>query len=185
MGQEPRPAEPPDGSTLRRFEQFYRDNISALSRYVARRVPTSSRDEVVAAAFVAAWKKFASVDAPSLPWLYRIASFEVSHERRRLGRTPVSVELPDLRATDEFDVEDVIDISKAFTALSPSDQEVLRLIYWEGLSRSDAAEVLGCSVNALNVRLHRAQARLRATVPSHVSFSDSSAPHVPQFKEES
>ena len=185
MRRRPRPAEPPEGRTLRRFEEFYRDNFSALSQYVARRLPSSSRDEVVAAAFVAAWKKFASVDAPSLPWLYRIASFEVSHERRRLGRAPVSVELPDLRATDEFDLEDVIDISNAFTTLSPRDQEVLRLIYWEGLSRSDAADTLGCSVNALNVRLHRAQARLRATVPSRVSSSESSAPRAPQFKEES
>ena len=185
MGQERRRAESPESEAIHRFEAFYRDNFSALSRYVARRVPSSSRDEVVAAAFVAAWKKFASVDAPSLPWLYRIASFEVSHERRRLGRAPVTVELPDLRATDEFDLEDVIDISKAFTTLSPSDQEVLRLIYWEGLSRSDAAEVLGCSVNALNVRLHRAQARLRISVPSRVSSSDSSAPQAPQYKEES
>lgn len=185
MGQGRRPAEPPEDRTLRRFEEFYRDNVSALSRYVARRVPSSSRDEVVAAAFVAAWKKFASVDAPSLPWLYRIASFEVSHERRRLGRAPVSVELPDLRVTDEFDLEDVIDISKSFAALSTGDQEVLRLIYWEGLSRSAAAEVLGCSVNAFNVRLHRAHSRLRATVPSRMSSSKSSAPQAPQFKEES
>lgn len=176
---------PPDGKVLRQFEDFYRNNLSALSRYVARRVPPSSHDEVVAAAFVAAWKKFASVETPSLPWLYRIASFEVSHERRRLGRTPMSVELPDLRATDEFDLADVIDISKAFAALSASDQEVLRLIYWESLSRSDAAEVLGCSVNALNVRLHRAHSRLRTTIPNCAQPVESTAPQAPPFKEES
>ncbi len=133
---------------------------------------------------MAAWKKFASVDAPSLPWLYRIASFEVSHERRRLGRAPVLVELPDLRATDQFDLSDVIDISSAFSALSPRDQEALRLIYWEGLSRSDAADVLGCSVNALNVRIHRALARLRANVSSGVASLDPIAPQAPQYKEE-
>jgi len=38
---------------LRRFEEFYRLHFAALSRYVTRRLPASSHDEV-AAAFVIA-----------------------------------------------------------------------------------------------------------------------------------
>jgi DNA-directed RNA polymerase specialized sigma24 family protein len=98
-----------------RFEEFYRLHFAALSRYVTRRLPASSHDEVMAAAFVIAWKKFASVESPSLSWLYRIASFEIAHERRRLGRTPGSVELSDLNVSDKYGLEDVMDISSAFT----------------------------------------------------------------------
>src|ERR1700722_12181309 len=68
------------------FEEFYRSHYNAISRYVARRLPASSHDEVVAEAFVVAWRKFATAAEPSLPWLYRIAKYEVTHERRRLGR---------------------------------------------------------------------------------------------------
>ena len=70
------------------FEDFYNEHYAAISRYVARRVPTSSHDEVVAAAFVVAWRKFDLITSPSLAWLYRIVSYEVAHERRRLGRRP-------------------------------------------------------------------------------------------------
>ncbi len=70
------------------FEAFYNEHYGAVSRYVARRVPTSSHDEVVAAVFVVAWRKFVSTTSPSLAWLYRVASYEVAHERRRLGRQP-------------------------------------------------------------------------------------------------
>jgi RNA polymerase sigma-70 factor (ECF subfamily) len=149
---------------LHQFEEFYRLHFSALSRYVTRRLPTGSHNEVMAAAFVIAWRKFASVESPSLPWLYRIASFEIAHERRRLGKIPEFVELSDLNLSDKYDLEDVMDISLAFTKLSENDQEVLRLLYWEDLTRPEIAEVLGCSINTLNVRIHRAFERLRATL---------------------
>ena len=170
---------------LRRFEEFYRLHFAALSRYVTRRLPASSHDEVVAAAFVIAWKKFASVETPSLPWLYRIASFEVAHERRRLGRVPESVELSDLNVSDKYDLEDVMDISSAFTKLSENDQEILRLLYWEDLTRPEISEVLGCSVNALNVRIHRALERLRATLRRPELIKDTTGNSNTPFEEES
>lgn len=46
--------------------------------------------------------------------------------------------------------------------LSPRDQEVLQLIGWEQLDQAAAARVLGCSVTAVKVRLHRARRRLAA-----------------------
>ena len=146
------------------FEAFYNDHYNALSRYVARRVPASSHDEVVAAAFVVAWRKFATVTSPSLAWLYRIASYEVAHERRRLGHQPRFTELDDLSLIDTVPLDEVFDVSKAFSQLSESDGELLRLVYWENLSRTDIAEVLGTSVNAVNVRHHRALDRLSGAI---------------------
>lgn len=142
------------------FEEFYRSHYNAISRYVARRLPANSHDEAVAEVFVVAWHKFATASEPSLPWLYRIARYEVTHERRRLGRHPVAAELNDLGLTDTLPLEDVFDFSRALDQLSDSDAELLRLVHWEELSRNDIAEVLGCSVNAANVRYHRALDRL-------------------------
>jgi RNA polymerase sigma factor (sigma-70 family) len=148
----------------RDFENFYNEHYGAISRYVGRRLSSNSHDDVVAAVFVVAWRKFDSTPDPSLAWLYRIASFEVAHERRRLSRSAYTSELHDLGLTDGLPLEDVIDVSTAFNQLSERDAEVLRLLHWDQVSRSDAAEIIGCSVNALNVRYHRALQRLEATM---------------------
>jgi RNA polymerase sigma-70 factor (ECF subfamily) len=128
------------------FESFYRDHYDTISRYVVRRVPRSSHDEVVAATFAVAWRKFDDVADPSLTWLYRIASFEVAHERRRIVRHPEAAELNDLHLIDSSPVEEVFDVSRAFSQLSENDAELLRLVYWEDLSRSDIAEVLSSTL---------------------------------------
>ena len=149
-----------DEELLRPFEEFYRLHFTALSRYVTRRLPASSHDEVIAAAFVVAWKKFATVERPSLPWLYRIAGLKVANERRRLGRIPKDVELSDVHLIDKYALEDVMDISSAFSKLNESDQDVLRLLFWEDLSRQEIAVVLDCSITTLNARIQRALERL-------------------------
>jgi RNA polymerase sigma-70 factor (ECF subfamily) len=164
MSTPPKRDESTRSPTIGEFETFYRNYYNAISRYVARRVPQDSHDEVVATTFAAAWRKFAIVKSPSLPWLYRIASFEVSHERRRLGRHGQVVELNDLHLIDTAPMDEVFDASMAFHQLSESDAELLRLIYWEDLSRSEIAEVLGLSVNAVNVRYHRSLDRLLGAI---------------------
>lgn len=146
-----------------RFEAFYRENYERVSLYVARRVAKASVDDVVSASFTVAWKKFSKSRSPSLPWVYRIASYEVSNHHRNIRRhTRVTTliqtgELPNELDGTEFDGSDVV---SAMHRLSENDREVLRLIHWEGLSRKEAAEVLEMSVNAVNVRYHRALKRL-------------------------
>ena len=160
------------------FESFYRAHYGAISRYVARRVPATSHDDVVAKTFVVAWSKFAEIHEPTLPWLYRIASYEVAHERRQLVRHPQDAELNDLDLIDTSPLEDVFDVSRAFSQLSESDAELLRLVYWDDLSRSDVAAVLGTSTNAVNVRVHRAVERLAGALSrlAHVTLITESSP---------
>jgi DNA-directed RNA polymerase specialized sigma24 family protein len=50
----------------------------------------------------------------------------------------------------------------ALDRLPPAEREALQLVLWEELSHAEAARVLGCSVNAVAIRVHRAKARLRA-----------------------
>src|ERR1700689_4628170 len=68
------------------FEKFFRENYSSLWRYVARRVPRAKADDVVSTTFIVAWEKFSTIDNPSLPWLIRVASFEIANARRKQGR---------------------------------------------------------------------------------------------------
>ena len=55
-------------------------------------------------------------------------------------------------------------LARALAQLSGNDRELLLLIAWEGLEPGHAALVLGCSRNALAVRLHRARKRLAAAL---------------------
>lgn len=50
----------------------------------------------------------------------------------------------------------------ALARLPRSDREVLLLSEWEDLTGNEIAQVLGCSVSAATVRLHRARRRIKA-----------------------
>jgi RNA polymerase sigma factor (sigma-70 family) len=49
----------------------------------------------------------------------------------------------------------------AVARLRPVEREAIALVHWEQLSHAEAAQVLGCSANAVAIRVHRARARLR------------------------
>jgi len=50
----------------------------------------------------------------------------------------------------------------ALASLRDDDQEILRLVAWDGLATAQLALVLGCSPSAARTRLHRARSRLAA-----------------------
>jgi RNA polymerase sigma-70 factor (ECF subfamily) len=141
---------------------FFRDNYGWLRRYVARRVPESRVDDVVATSFIVAWKKYEAVTQPSLPWLVRIAHFEISNAARKSNRAVNDIQIvafdnvPDT-SDDGFDGSA---IRRALACLDPSDQELLRLVHWDELSRNEISNVLGLTQNAVNVRYHRALKKL-------------------------
>jgi RNA polymerase sigma-70 factor (ECF subfamily) len=178
-----------DQILLARFEEFFRDNYERVSLYVARRVPRAGVDDVVSASFIVAWKKFATIESPSLPWLFRIASYEVSNQRRTTRRSDGILTLEDagdttkISGASEFDGSEVI---AALHRLSENDQEILRLTHWEGLSRSEVAQALVITTNAATVRHHRALQRLteqmmptttfEISVPPFQDLNDSTAP---------
>jgi RNA polymerase sigma-70 factor (ECF subfamily) len=113
---------------------------------------------VVASSFAIAWKKFSSAESPSLSWLIRIASFELANAERKARRTRnlVRVESIDNVAEIGIDAFDGASVRIALDRLPKTDQEVLRLVHWDCLDRSEIAKVLGLSQNAVNIRYHRA-----------------------------
>ncbi|HEV3266794.1 MAG TPA: sigma-70 family RNA polymerase sigma factor [Acidimicrobiales bacterium] len=153
---------------LVRFEALFRENYSQLFQYVARRVPTAQIDDVVAASFVVAWRKFEKAPIhPTLPWLLRIASYEISNHRRstRKWNNVISFEVsgePPSSTSPDLDETEVV---AALSRLSPADQEILRLIHWDALTRAEVAAALRLTPNATNVRYHRALRRLHDQMP--------------------
>lgn len=153
-----------DAEKRAQFELFFRDNYQLLRRYVARRSPASRVDDVVSATFIVAWKKYATVAEPTLPWLIRIASFELSNAERKARRATneIEVEVMDNLPSLSDERFDGALVRRALTCLDTPDQELLRLVHWDELGRAEIAEVLGLTPNAVNVRYHRALKKLES-----------------------
>ena len=68
---------------------------------------------------------------------------------------------------------------RALASLSDRDQEVLRLVAWDGLDRARAARVLGISTSLFSLQLHRARRRLaralEAQAPAEQQTGDQSS----------
>lgn len=143
-----------------RFQEIYRQHRASLIAYARRRVATDTAEDVVAETFLVCWRKLDRVPDDPLPWLYGVARKTLANQRRAAARkvTPAMVELS---AEAAAFADDPV-LGAAFSRLSKGDQEVLRLVAWEGLSLRDAATALGCSSVACRVRFHRAKTRLAA-----------------------
>jgi RNA polymerase sigma-70 factor, ECF subfamily len=155
-----------------RFNTLYNTHYQAIYRYVLRRVGARSDAvaDTVAEVFAVAWRRID--DAPAgdgeLPWLYGIAYRCVLRARRSdWRRLRLLARLADEARTGSSaggsrSREEAV--REAIEQLPNRDREVLRLVMWEGLSHSEAGQVLGCSTNAVAQRLHSARERLRAVL---------------------
>ena len=155
-----------------RFEDLFEACHRPLLAYAARRCPTlTDAEDVVADVFVIAWRRLDHVPGgdEALLWLYGVARRTIANQRRGLSRrrrlqdrlettfdqSAASSAAPTPTA-DDFALE-------ALAHLSASDQELLRLVAWEELTHAEIGQVLGISVNAVAIRLHRARARFSST----------------------
>jgi RNA polymerase sigma-70 factor (ECF subfamily) len=148
-------------ATLERLFEAY---AGAVRAYARRRVDPAAADDAVSEVFVIAWRRLDDVPDDPLPWLLGCARHVLSHQQRRLGRDVALVTRLSATARAELSVASDGTLAQAFSALSEQDRELLLLIAWEGLDIAQAAQVLGCSRNALTVRLHRARKRFAAAL---------------------
>lgn len=151
-----------------RFKDLFEACHRPLLAYAARRCPTlADAEDVVAEIFVVAWRRLDQVPAgdEALLWLYGVARRTIANQRRgraRRGRLRARLEttFDPTAATPAASNPSGDDAAlEALARLSASDQELLRLLAWEELTHAQIAEVLGISVNAVAIRLHRVRAR--------------------------
>ncbi len=162
-------------SPLVRFEALFTEHQRSVLAYAMRRTrSTADAEDAAAETFTIAWRKLDSIptDEP-LPWLYAVARRVLANQRRGAGRRERlaallhQYDLPTpLRAGEDMDGP----VFDALASLSPSDQEILRLVVWEELGNREIAQVLGLSPNAVAIRLHRARGRFAEAL----KYSDSS-----------
>jgi RNA polymerase sigma-70 factor (ECF subfamily) len=157
--------EPDDAATRRRFEELFDAHYAELTRFAARRVGADTAGDMVAGTFLIAWRRLGELPADhARAWLYSTARQVIANELR--GRTRMdrlaakAAAMGDVHLADHSArVDEQIRVRAVLAELSPADQDVLRLIEWDGLDVAEAALVLRCTRTALKVRLHRARRR--------------------------
>ena len=150
------------------FREVYARRYSDVYRYVLRRLSRATADapDVTAEVFLVAWRRRDDLpEAPDdLPWLYGVARRVLSRQRRsamRRERLAAALRFGAGRVPwTEAHGDQHEEIRAALERLRSKDREALRLVLWEQLSHREAAQVLGCSENALAIRIHRAKRRV-------------------------
>jgi RNA polymerase sigma-70 factor (ECF subfamily) len=149
-----------------RFEALAARVAEPVRRFALRRTDPDTAQDVVAETLLIAWRRLDVIPAAAeLPWCYAVAGNLVGNARRsarrqqsliaRIAQTERArvMEPPDTSLPDP-------ELHRALARLRPGDRQLLALWAWEDLSPGDIAAVMDLSVNAVNIRLHRARRRL-------------------------
>ena len=155
----------------RQFETVYTANFGLILGYVLRRTRNGDdAADVVAETFLTAWRRFDEVPPGERArlWLYGVARRVLANHHRGVRRRSelsdrLRAELSEVHRDPEF-TGDLARIGAAFRSLPDADQELLALVAWECLDSAQIAAVLGCSRNAVRIRLHRARAKFSSAL---------------------
>jgi RNA polymerase sigma-70 factor, ECF subfamily len=150
------------------FEQFYGRHYPQIAAFVQRRVSDEATDDIVAGVFTVAWRRFGAVPAEPADrlWLFGVARHAIAdHQRSQRRRSRLRLRLAQHAIVTGQEPANPLSehapVLAAVRSLRPADQEALRLVLWDDFSHAEAAAVLGCSVNAFELRYRRARRAVR------------------------
>ena len=153
-----------------RFTLLYNAHYRAILGYLLRRLDSvATAQDLTEDVFLIAWRKLDEVPEGDEGgyWLYGVARpVLANHLRtsaRRVGLLGFRTPRPPPAQPDEQVVrsEEARTVMAAVTRLRKQDRELIRLAYWDELPHAVIGDLLGCSRNAVDVRLHRALRRLK------------------------
>jgi len=143
------------GGDLAAFGVLVREHQAGLRRFT-RRLAGDEGDDIAQDAMVKAWKAIGQYrgDAAFSTWLQRIA-LRLFLDRKRLATPPAS-EMP--AVTPHPDRRIAID--RALAVLPPRERAAAVLVFAEGHSHGEAADMLGLPLGTLKSIVARARAAL-------------------------
>lgn len=192
---------PPDDAALiaescrvpDRFGAVFDRHAVAIHGYIARRLGPDAADDLVAEAFLVAFRKRADYDLgqPSArPWLYGIATRLISRHRRdevrffraiaRTGIDPAAGDGGDPVAEEGIRQADAQAwrprLALALASLSKQDRDALLLVT-DGLGYDEAARALGIPPGTLSSRVARARRKLQEALGGAGAADDGGRDH--------
>ncbi|MFF2008231.1 RNA polymerase sigma factor [Streptomyces sp. NPDC058195] len=163
------------------FAGLYDRHAPEIHRYAARRLGTSTADDITADTFLIAFRTRHRYDGSrrsARPWLYGIAANLIGKHRRgeerglralaRTGRDPVADSWSE-RCDERISAR--TPLASALATLSPGDRHVLLLVAWADLAYQEVAEALGIPLGTVRSRLNRARRKVREALGADPSFT--------------
>jgi len=160
----------------RAFDRIVARYGSLALRVAARIAPDrQAAEDIAQEAMIRVWHRAADFDARRArftTWLYRIVvNLCIDLRRRpRPGPLPEHFDAPDPSAGAEERLEQEerrTALADAMDELTAGQRAALTLVYDEGLSGAEAADVLGVTVKAVERLLARARTQLRERLLAH------------------
>ena len=152
---------------------FRREARGLLGFFVRRGVPVADAADLVSETFLAAWQsKTTRTIVPEMlrAWLFGIARKTLSRYRRgRIRRSALGDRLrttlvndPEAQQVADGDDAGLPERVRALIRCLPDiDQEIVRLVYWDGFTQEEVATILGKPATAIRARLSRTRKILR------------------------
>lgn len=145
---------------LERFYQLYQASVYALCHRLLSRAEDAQ--DATQTAFIRAFRELPRFRGESSlkTWMYRIT---VNEALGLLRKRRVAVALDESTGVSDGapTVLERLAVRAALAQTSPPHRAILVLRFWEGLSYEEIAEVLGISLSATKMRLHRARDEFR------------------------
>jgi RNA polymerase sigma factor (sigma-70 family) len=174
-----------------RFHRLYQAYFRPVQAYTVNRLgPVDEAADIVAEVFLTAWRRLPDIPPPPGDrfWLYGTARGVISRRHRSASRLNnlvsrlAAVQRQAGQRQQEQSLAWAQDPAQerllaAVARLKPADREALLLVHWEQLTYAEAAETLGCSVNAIGIRVHKAKARLRELLATDTQAGPAPARH--------
>lgn len=170
----PPTASPSTGeSREERFRRVYDRLFASVYWFCRQRLGPAdgAAEDVTADVFTVVWRLIDRVPDPpeDRVFVHAIAYRQIrNHQRRFSSRLRLHHRIASERAhggpvTDHPVTDHPIadDVRAALARLPDIEREALLLVVVEGFSHGEAAELLGCTANAISLRLRRARAQLR------------------------
>ena len=145
-------------ATFRRLVEQHGDRILGLATRILG--DAARAEDVVQEVFLQLYRRHRDIRDRSAvgSWLYRTTlnrSFDALRQRGRIQRAEAEARRPDGPGDDEW-------LRAQVAQLSPAQRAAVTLVYGEGMTPAEAADVLGCPANTLRQRLYAARERLKS-----------------------
>src|ERR1700759_4465079 len=160
-----------------RFGAIYDRHAAEILRYAHARLGSSLAEEIMAETFLAAFRRRDTYDcsrSDARPWLYGIATHQISKHRRTegrhqraLARLQAEVATEDFagRSDDRVTAQGLRPrIAAVLAGMSQRDRDLLLLIAWAGLSYEETARALGIPIGTVRSRLNHIRTRTQAAL---------------------
>jgi len=151
-----------------RVERLIEANAASLLGFFMRRT-TNPEDaaDLFSETLLVTWRRAKSLpgnDDEARLWLFGVARRVVSTQRRGQQRRDALHDRlrSQLAASADQPDPDHVDVIAALSKLETLDQEIIRLVHWDGFTQAETAKLLDLPEGTVRSRHHRARQRLRA-----------------------